>query len=126
VEKRRTFSAVDLALFSAATWNPHLIHLDADAAKRDGLEGAVVQSHFVPAALLASLDDDPGAMRELQIDGGALHGVSWRNLGAILAGQEVTYRIERAGNGVVTWRAYVGDGIVAEGTLSFAHDGGDA
>ena len=114
----RLFTPVDLALFSAATWNPHLIHLDSDAARRDGLPGVVAQSHFLPAALLAAVDDALGGAPAV------LTTVEWRNHAPVLAGAEARFELDppRASEGRAPareWRAIVDGQTVADGTLAF-------
>jgi acyl dehydratase len=117
-EIRRAFSRIDLALFSAATWNPHLIHLAPDDAARDALPGVVVQSHFLPAALLAAIDQNPSPTGIPKIEGYRLTGISWRNRKPVLAGQEVLYAVRTADSGSIHWTGTVQGGIVAEGTFS--------
>jgi acyl dehydratase len=118
-EVRRAFSRIDLALFSAATWNPHLIHLAPDGAARDQLPGVVVQSHFLPAALLAAMDQNPSLMGVPKREGHRLTGISWRNRRPVLAGQEVLYAVRTADSGPIDWTGSVQGGVVAEGTFSF-------
>jgi hydroxyacyl-ACP dehydratase HTD2-like protein with hotdog domain len=107
------FSPVDLALFAGATWNPHLIHLNPEFARASGLGDLVVQSHLVPARLLALLDQD-----------GRLHGqprlraASWRNRAPILANQEIIYSVRGSyDGGGFEWQARVGDVTAATGNF---------
>ncbi len=116
---QRLFTAVDLALFSAATWNPHLIHLDAAAAQQDGLPGVVVQSHFLPAAMLALLDAT-GAHRS-----DALRGLTWRNRAPVLVDADVAFTIEESQGGTFTWEAKVGDLVAADGSVLLRPPSGD-
>lgn len=118
---RRTFHPVDIALFSAATWNPHRIHLDEQSARADGLPGIVVQSHFVPAALLAALDGDRDARGRLGIGDRPLRAISWRNRRPVLAGETVLYEASAEDDepGSVTWRALVDGEVATDGRLGF-------
>jgi acyl dehydratase len=111
---RRTYSRVDLALFGAATWNPHLIHLSTEVAKEQGLPGVVVQSHFLPATLLAFID-----ARRLATDL-RLQTLSWRNRSPVVPGDEVVFTITDVDhNGIATWVATVAERVVADGTIRF-------
>lgn len=113
LEHERTYSAVDLALFAAATWNPHLIHLRPEAAAADGLPGTVVQAHFLPATVLALLD----ATGEYRAH--ALERISWRNRAPVVEGQPVRFVLEPEDGGVAawTWTAHVGEQVAAEGEV---------
>lgn len=113
LEHERTYSAVDLALFAAATWNPHLIHLRPEAATADGLPGPVVQAHFLPATVLAVLD----ATGEYGTH--ELERVSWRNRAPVVEGQPVRFVLEPEVGGVPawTWTAHVADHVAAEGEV---------
>lgn len=113
LEHERTYSAVDLALFAAATWNPHLIHLRPEAAKADGLPGTVTQAHFLPATVLAILDGT-GNYRTHELE-----GISWRNRAPVLEGQGVRFVLEPRNDATTawTWTAHVGERVVAEGDV---------
>lgn len=80
-----TPSPLQLARFSAATWNFHRIHLDPVAASEDGLPGPVVQS-----TLFAELAWQ--AVRHwLTASDPRLVSVQWRNLRPVTAGQTITW-----------------------------------
>jgi len=76
------FDAVRLSRFSAACWNSHRIHLDADFARHEGFSGPVVQStlHGVMVQRAAAA---ASGRRDLPIE------LSWRNLAVVVAGQTV-------------------------------------
>jgi hydroxyacyl-ACP dehydratase HTD2-like protein with hotdog domain len=109
------FSQVDLALFAAATWNPHLIHLNPAIARTSGLADVVVQSHLVPARLLTLLDGEPA------FAGTVLRQVAWRNRAPILPNQGVMYSVTPSqADGTYDWEARVGPITAATGHLEVA------
>ncbi len=111
----RRFTEVDLALFAGATWNPHLIHLNPEVARASGLPGLVVQSHLVPAALLAALDERLASGRPI------LRSVHWRNRAPVTANQDVVYSVSCPEAPTdYQWEARVGDTTVATGAFVVA------
>lgn len=114
VAREVVLTHVDVALFSAATWNGHLIHLDKRQAVMDGLDEVVVQSHFLPALVLAQLDES--LLGAAQFD---LTGVSWKNHAPLYI-HEPALLIVEGSESSVTWsisgtddRATMASGSVA-------------
>jgi 3-methylfumaryl-CoA hydratase len=75
--------AVQLFLFSAATWNPHRIHYDAPYVTGvEGHEGIVVHGPLMGAWLLE--------LAQAWVDGwGEVVDVTYRNVSPALAGQRL-------------------------------------
>ena len=112
----RRFSEVDLALFAGATRNPHLIHLNPDIARVNGLSDLVVQSHLVPAALLAYFDE------RLKLPNSAqLSKVSWQNRAPLSVNQHAEYSVSCLKDGQqFDWDVRVDRAIVASGSFLIA------
>ena len=77
-------TAVDLFRFSAATWNAHRIHYDADHARQEGLPGVVVQAHL-HGAYLAQVVLAFGGPRSRLVE------LEWRNRRPAVAGETLRY-----------------------------------
>lgn len=80
VTANRQASAADLFRFSALTWNAHLIHLDPEYARSEGLDGVVVQAHLHGAWLWQLAESAAGP-------GGTVTELEWRNLRPLHAGE---------------------------------------
>lgn len=83
-ELRVAPTAVQLFAFSAATWNTHRIHYDADYARDvEGYPGVLVQSHLYGCVLVQAVRAAFGNAPELL-------AVGWQNRGAAFPGDELT------------------------------------
>jgi hydroxyacyl-ACP dehydratase HTD2-like protein with hotdog domain len=77
-------TALQLFAFSAATWNTHLIHYDADYAReREGYPDVLVQSSLY-ACFLSQ------AIRAAYGPGPVIAGLGWQNRGIAVPGDQLT------------------------------------
>lgn len=79
----RTPTTVQLFAFSAATWNTHRIHYDAEYARAEGYPDVLVQSHL-HACFLAQ------AVRHAFGSGARVRRLGWQNRGPAVPGDELT------------------------------------
>lgn len=86
--------AVDLFLFSAATWLPHRIHYDRDFARSEGLQDLPVQGPL-QGAYLGELVGRWARQR-----GGRLLQLSYCHHAPAYSGEELTCEARRAGTAV--------------------------
>jgi hydroxyacyl-ACP dehydratase HTD2-like protein with hotdog domain len=83
----RASSRLQLARFSAATWNSHHIHVDPVAARAEGLPDVVVQSTLFPE-LAASVARTWFGDQARQIT-----RIAWRNRRPVVADQILTWTL---------------------------------
>ena len=77
-------TSLQLFAFSAATWNTHLIHYDADYARtREGYPDVLVQSPLY-ACFLSQ------AIRAAYGPGPVIAGLGWQNRGTAVPGDQLT------------------------------------
>lgn len=81
----RSASRVQLFLFSAATWNPHRIHYDADYARFEGHPDVIVHGPLQGAWLSQYVTDWAGPR-------GRILGLSWQNRASALPEQDYEFR----------------------------------
>ncbi len=82
----KTPSNMQLFMFSAATWNLHRIHYDADFARdHDGLPNVLAHRPLLGSFLAQVLTDWVG-------DHGRLLGLEWSNRGPAVPGDRLTCR----------------------------------
>jgi hydroxyacyl-ACP dehydratase HTD2-like protein with hotdog domain len=74
-----------LFLYSAATWNPHRIHYDAEYARTEGHPDVIVHGPLQGAWLTQFLTDWIGPR-------GRLLQASWQNRASALPEQDLTFR----------------------------------
>lgn len=80
----RNASRVQLFLYSAATWNPHRIHYDADYARFEGHQDVIVHGPLQGAWLSQYLTDWAGPL-------GRLVNLSWQNRASALPEQDYEF-----------------------------------
>lgn len=80
----RNASRVQLFLYSAATWNPHRIHYDAEYARTEGHPDVIVHGPLQGAWLTQYLTDWLGPK-------GRLEQLSWQNRGSALPESDLTF-----------------------------------
>jgi 3-methylfumaryl-CoA hydratase len=80
----RQASRAQLFLYSAATWNPHRIHYDADYARFEGHPDVIVHGPLQGAWLTQYVTDWMGPAGRL------LHA-GWQNRGSALPDQDVVF-----------------------------------
>ena len=85
----RNASRVQLFLYSAATWNPHRIHYDADYARFEGHPDVIVHGPLQGAWLSQYVTDWAGPA-------GRILSLSWQNRASALTETDYAFR------GVVT------------------------
>ena len=85
----RIASRVQLFLYSAATWNPHRIHYDAEYARTEGHPDVIVHGPLQGAWLSQYVTDWAGPA-------GRIVGLSWQNRASALPETDYEFR------GVVT------------------------
>ena len=83
----RNASRVQLFLYSAATWNPHRIHYDADYARFEGHPDVIVHGPLQGAWLSQYVTDWAGPAA-------ASLGLSWQNRASALPEQDYEFRGE--------------------------------
>jgi hypothetical protein len=66
----KTPTAMQLFMFSASTWNRHLIHYNSEFAISDGLKNVAVHRALIGAFLCQMLTDWIG-------EGGSVENISW-------------------------------------------------
>jgi len=94
-------STMQLFMFSAATWNLHRIHYDADFAREhDHLPGVLAHRPLLGSFLAQVLTDWAG-------DGGRLLRLEWSNRGPAVPGDRLTCRGRVTGK-----RLEAGKGII--------------
>lgn len=81
----RNASRVQLFLYSAATWNPHRIHYDADYARFEGHPDVIVHGPLQGAWLSQYVTDWAGPA-------GRIVGLSWQNRASALPEQDYEFR----------------------------------
>jgi acyl dehydratase len=81
----RQASRAQLFLYSAATWNPHRIHYDADYARYEGHPDVIVHGPLQGAWLTQYVTDWMGS-------GGRLLQAGWQNRASALPEDDVTFR----------------------------------
>jgi hydroxyacyl-ACP dehydratase HTD2-like protein with hotdog domain len=81
----RNASRVQLFLYSAATWNPHRIHYDADYARVEGHPDVIVHGPLQGAWLTQYVTDWAGPRARLVHAG-------WQNRASALPEQDLTFR----------------------------------
>lgn len=81
----RQASRAQLFLYSAATWNPHRIHYDADYARFEGHPDVIVHGPLQGAWLTQYLTDWIGPQ-------GRLVHAGWQNRASALPERDVTFR----------------------------------
>jgi hydroxyacyl-ACP dehydratase HTD2-like protein with hotdog domain len=79
----RTPSSVQLFAFSAATWNSHRIHYDAEFARSEGYSDILVQSHLHACFLLQAVHGVWGP--DLRVE-----RFGWQNRAPAVPGDELT------------------------------------
>jgi hydroxyacyl-ACP dehydratase HTD2-like protein with hotdog domain len=82
-ELTRSPTVVQLFAFSAATWNQHRIHYDAEYARSEGYPDVLVQSHL-HACFLAQ------AVRQAWGPTARLERLGWQNRAAAVPGDVLT------------------------------------
>lgn len=83
----RRAGRVQLFLYSAATWNPHRIHYDADYARFEGHPDVIVHGPLQGAWLSQYVTDWAGPA-------GRIVGLSWQNRASALPDQDYEFRGE--------------------------------
>lgn len=105
----RNASRVELFLYSAATWNPHRIHYDAEYARFEGHPDVIVHGPLQGAWLSQYVTDWAGPE-------GRILGLSWQNRASAVPEQDYEFRgeVTAVDGDVVTLavREQTPDGIV--------------
>jgi len=105
-------TALQLFLFSAATWNPHRIHYEASYAAEEGYPDAIVQAHlhasFVAEAVVRTIGPR-----------GRLLRLGWQNRGIAVPGDTLTCE------GRATAATETEDGLVVEYALEERNQRGE-
>ncbi len=81
----RNASRVQLFLYSAATWNPHRIHYDADYARYEGHPDVIVHGPLQGAWLSQYVTDWAGPL-------GRILSLSWQNRASALPETDYEFR----------------------------------
>lgn len=76
-------TALQLFLFSAATWNPHRIHYEAPYAAEEGYPDAIVQAHLHASFVAEAVKRTIGPR-------GRLLRLGWQNRGIAVPGDTLT------------------------------------
>jgi hydroxyacyl-ACP dehydratase HTD2-like protein with hotdog domain len=105
-------TALQLFLFSAATWNPHRIHYEAAYAAEEGYPDSIVQAHlhasFVAEAVMRTIGPR-----------GRLLRLGWQNRGIAVPGDTLTC------GGRATAASGTEDGIVVEYAIEERNERGE-
>jgi len=107
--REHTYSALELFLFSAATWNPHRVHYDQDYTRGVAGEPELVVQGPLQAAHMFQL------LREALADGVAVRALEYRHRAVLHAGEPVR----------ISGRLVSGDwaGATAEMWVESSHSG---
>jgi hydroxyacyl-ACP dehydratase HTD2-like protein with hotdog domain len=105
-------TALQLFLFSAATWNPHRIHYEGAYAAEEGYPDALVQAHL-HASFVAE------AVRRTIGPRGRLLRLGWQNRGIAVPGDTLTC------DGRATAASETEDGVVVEYSLEERNQRGE-
>jgi hydroxyacyl-ACP dehydratase HTD2-like protein with hotdog domain len=95
--REHTYSALELFLFSAATWNPHRVHYDQDYTRGVAGEPELLVQGPLQAAHMFQL------LREALSDGVAVRALEYRHRAVLHAGEPVR----------ISGRLVSGDGATA-------------
>ena len=118
----KTPSPMQLFMFSASTWNRHLIHYSSEFAARDGFQHIAVHRALIGSYLAQMLSNWIG-------DRGFVKKVSWSVRGSAIPGEPikcggkvVETRIERGQRCVECeiWAKNVNDDVLVPGTATIA------
>ena len=97
----RNASRVQLFLYSAATWNPHRIHYDADYARYEGHPDVIVHGPLQGAWLSQYVTDWAGPL-------GRILNLSWQNRASALPETDYEFRgtVESIDDDVISLRVW--------------------
>jgi 3-methylfumaryl-CoA hydratase len=100
--REHTYSALELFLFSAATWNPHRVHYDSDYTRSVAGEPELLVQGPLQAAHMVQL------LREGLADGVAIRALEYRHRAVLHVGEltRISGRLvsgDRAGASVEMW-----------------------